>query len=235
MFYSLLRFRLNSTQKNDFLGFLISKITKLLRLTLRWEQEGVITNNQHWSVGEPAILAFWHSQQIFMPYVYDVNHCPKKNRKPLFALASTHRDGQLAAQTIKNMNISYIGGSSTRGGRRAFVEMIKKIKTGNHVIIAPDGPKGPVEIAKLGTIKLASMTGAKIIPVALNAKWKWSLKSWDSMFIPIPFSKVFLLAGEGYSIKKGLSKEELISETNKLTEILVTLNKRVNFKLGINE
>lgn len=234
MFY--LPFRLSSKQRNNLLGFLISKITKSLRCTLRWEQEGVINpQNQHWSEGEPVILAFWHSQQVCMPYVYDVEHCPARNRKPLFALASNHRDGQLAAQTLKNMNISCIGGSSTRGGRRAFVEMIKKIKSGNHVIIAPDGPKGPVEVAKYGAIKLASMTGAKIIPVALNAKWKWSFNSWDAMFIPKPFSKVFLLAGEGYSIKKDLSKEELISESCRLTDILNNLNKKVNFKLGINE
>ncbi len=233
MFYS--PFHLSTQQRNSCLGFLISKITKAIHLTLRWKQEGVIQNSKHWSEGEPAVLAFWHSQQIYMPYIYDVKDYPVNICKPLFALASNHRDGQLAAQTIKDRNISVIGGSSTRGGRKAFIEMIKKIKTGNHVIISPDGPKGPAEIAKYGTIKLASMTGAKIIPVALNAKWKWSFNSWDEMFIPKPFSKVFLLVGEGYSIKKNLSKEELVSESTKLTEILKKLNNRVNFKLGINE
>ncbi len=109
--------------------------------------------------------------------------------------------------------------------------MLGKLKGGNHIAITPDGPKGPAEEAKFGAVKLASMSGAKIIPVAFNASSKWTLGSWDAMFIPKPFSNTVLLMGESYSVKSNLSKIELAEETHKLNSTLKGLNERVQQQL----
>ena len=52
------------------LGKLVSYIVRLIKCTLNWKDEGLYNqDNVHWSEGKPVILVFWHSQQIFMPWV----------------------------------------------------------------------------------------------------------------------------------------------------------------------
>ena len=62
---------------------------------------------------------------------------------------------------------------------------------------------------KRGPVQLASKTGAKIIPVAINASACWSLKSWDGFQIPKPFSKLTLILGAPIEIPPDLDAGEL--------------------------
>lgn len=49
---------------------------------------------------------------------------------------------------------------------------------------------------KKGPIQLASLTGAGVIPITINASRYWSVKSWDKFQLPKPFCKLTLILGD---------------------------------------
>lgn len=165
-----------------------------------------------------------------MPWVFRARKNQDRH-KPLYAIVSKHGDGRLSAALLENLSIRTIAGSSSNGGKEAFEEMREKLGSGSHVAITPDGPTGPPEKAKLGAVRLASLTGAPIVPVALNSSNKWTFNSWDKLFIPKPFSKTLMFMGDKLSVKPNLSRAEMVSETHKLDRTLASLNQELNAAL----
>lgn len=126
----------------------------------------------------------------------------------MFALISEHGDGRIAAVAMRQLGISSVAGSSTRGGKEAAETLIKTIHDGNHVAITVDGPKGPIHKAKPGVVRIAQRTGAGILPAAAAAQSSWIFKSWDKMFLPKPFSRVTIRVGAPIFVPKELKEGE---------------------------
>jgi lysophospholipid acyltransferase (LPLAT)-like uncharacterized protein len=200
-------------------GLLLSLSLKGLCCTFRLQKVGLSINDSHWTNSEPCILTFWHGDQLFMPWAY-FDKGSITTRRSIFALISEHGDGRIAASALEWLGLASIAGSSTRGGKRALLQLKKKLDAGSHVAITPDGPKGPPRVAKEGVIKLASLTGAPILPITVAASKFWEIKSWDSMLVPKPFSKVLLYAGEPIQVEKDISREALNKQSLHLSEIL---------------
>ncbi len=129
------------------------------------------------------IFAFWHETILFLPFA-----APKQ--RDIAILISTHKDGRLASDVIKRFNLNNIGGSSNREPTKAFLEMLKHIKSGKDIGITPDGPKGPRRKLKKGVVELAYLSKCPVVPVSCYASNAWRVNSWDKMIIPKPFSKI---------------------------------------------
>lgn len=152
--------------------------------------------------GKKVIYAFWHSSILIPAYV--------GRNLGLQVLISQHSDGEYIAQVIQRLGYNVVRGSTTRGGARALLSMIKKImKEENSLAITPDGPKGPRLIAQPGIIFLAQKAGYPIIPVSLGFSRYWELPSWDKFRIPKPFSRVKIIYGEPIMIPPKLDKAEV--------------------------
>ncbi|MCI5065335.1 lysophospholipid acyltransferase family protein [bacterium] len=207
------------------LGFLGAQLLRLLNATLSWEKAGLDPRGEHWSYGEPIILAFWHSDQLMGPWTY-LGFSPPENdrgrkRRTVSALISQHSDGRLIASAMSFLGIENVAGSSTRGGARAFVQMKRAIEDeGSHITITPDGPKGPPREAKVGAVSLSAHTGAPILPVGIAFERCWRARSWDEMLIPKPFSRARMVAGPLLQIPKGVQGEELVHHQEQLTAAL---------------
>jgi lysophospholipid acyltransferase (LPLAT)-like uncharacterized protein len=115
-------------------------------------------------------------------------------------LISEHSDGRIIARIMKYMAIDSIAGSSSRGARKAFRELLRTLKKGGIAVITPDGPRGPARQAKAGIGELARHSAAPILPIAYGAKCCWKFNSWDGMILPKPFSKAFLYVGEPFTV-----------------------------------
>ncbi len=135
-----------------------------------------------------VIYAFWHNRIFLMTYAL--------RNKNINAMISRSRDGDLASRTAVKFGGIVIGGSSTRGGAQALVQLIRGIKKGADAAITPDGPRGPVYRAGPGVVYLAAKTGAAVIPSAFGANKKITLKSWDRFIIPLPFSRAVVVYGK---------------------------------------
>lgn len=189
------------------IGFLGSSLLKLIEITLRWQFIGFDGNKRFWLSGPPSIVAFWHGQQLFMPWLYSKFRHGIKNRQ-VYILISHHPDGRMMASAVGFLGLKSIAGSSTTGGKQATLTLIDKLKQGHHIAITPDGPKGPPNKLKAGVIRIAQQAGAIIYPTAIAAERSWTFGSWDNMFLPKPFSHMVLVLGEPIKIPTNLTRDE---------------------------
>ena len=152
--------------------------------------------------GKYAIYAFWHAHMLLPAYV-------GKNRN-VKVLISQHRDGEYIAQIVQRLGYGVARGSTTRGGAKALLRMIKQIKEESiSLAITPDGPKGPRFVAQSGAILLGQKTQYPIIPVMIDLAKYWELPSWDRFCIPKPFSKASIFYGNPILVPSKLEKLEM--------------------------
>lgn len=163
---------------------LIFLIHKLMAWTIRWEFVG-----ERYQPGQaPYILSFWHARILMMPYAYRGWNGSM--------LISEHRDGAYIADAVELMGIQSSRGSSTRGGARALLEMIRIARNGRSLGITPDGPKGPKEVVQPGTVQLSKKSGLPLRAVCYATKRHWRANSWDRFYIPKPFTRGVFVIGE---------------------------------------
>ncbi len=163
---------------------IIFSIYFVLKHTVRWK----IIGEPYDPNGDPYLLGFWHARILMMAY-------PHQNWNGV-VMVSEHRDGEYIAKAGKYMGIDAVRGSSTRGGMRVFLTMLRMAKRGKSLGITPDGPKGPAEVVQMGTVKLSKKTGLPLRAVCYASKRHWRVNSWDKFYIPKPFTRGVFVMGE---------------------------------------
>ena len=121
--------------------------------------------------GRHIILAFWHAQQLMVALELESRGIE------VSALISQHQDGEIIARIISRFGHRAVRGSSTRGGALALRELIRLGRSGADLVVTPDGPKGPRQVAKLGVVQLAKATGLPIVPLAFSCSKKNSSRA----------------------------------------------------------
>jgi len=179
--------------------------------TNRWDIRGsenfeIALNNK-----KSVIISTWHGQLLttFM-------HLAKKK---YYGLAGLNRDGELISRVGNRLGWKILRGSSSRGGSRIFIEIVKILRQPSTLIgITPDGPRGPEKIPKAGVIKAAQKTGAIIIPVSSISTRNWKFVNWHTFFLEKPFGKIYLKYGKPITFKIDddfeLCKSSLIKAMN---------------------
>ena len=153
------------------------QVIQMLRRTMTWRTEGFEHVSRLFRQEKRVILAFWHAQQLMMPLAIPglVAH----------VLISQHRDGELIRRIVARFGLDAVRGSSTRGGAEAFRQLIRLGRTGGNLVLTPDGPKGPRQVAKVGVVQLARATGLPIIPMAFGCSKKNSSRAGIGLSCPI--------------------------------------------------
>ncbi|RUM69947.1 MAG: hypothetical protein DSZ08_05525 [Sulfurovum sp.] len=135
---------------------------------------------------EQHVCVCWHGELFMSPQAYRKIH-PKQ---PASAIISSHFDGELIAKTLELLHIRPLRGSSRKGAKQVLLRAFKSIKSGEEVLITPDGPKGPRHHMSDGAIGIALKSKLPIFVMNFKAKHYWKLSSWDAFVIPKPFTKV---------------------------------------------
>lgn len=192
-------------------SFLIGTYLHLVSLTGR----KTITDRAHYdealAEGRGVILVFWHGRLMAAPFIR------KETDAEVHMLVSRHRDGQIITDAVKGFGLNFIRGSAAnpkkpeknKHGAPAVTQMIDILETGETVAITPDGPRGPAETVQIGAIKLAEMSGAKIVPVGISASRGRRLKTWDRFLFAGLFSHFHYVAGRALAVPSGATEEEL--------------------------
>jgi len=173
----------------------------IFRLFYRFE---LVDPNGYSRTAEGCIGLAWHNRLLFFAAAF-----PEATRKRCMAVVSASRDGQYVADFIARFGIGALRGSSSRRGMSAQLAAVSAIREGKNVIFTPDGPRGPRYVIKAGPVHLAGLTGAKIIPISINAGRCWSCRSWDRFQIPKPFTRVQLVLGDAIAVPAGLDSAGL--------------------------
>lgn len=132
------------------------------------------------------VCVTWHGELFMSPQAY--RHIHKKH--PASAIISQHFDGTLIANTLKFLDIRPLRGSSRKGAHKVLLQAFKSIKSGEEVLITPDGPKGPRHSMSDGAIGIALKSKLPIFVMNFKADKYWQLDSWDKFVIPKPFTRV---------------------------------------------
>lgn len=139
----------------------------------------------------PGIWMFLHGNILMAAHVH------RDHGHPI--LISTHRDGEIIAQVAERMGFRTIRGSSTRGGTRAVLEMLREHRD-RPLAVTPDGPRGPRASVKPGLVQLAARGGWPLIPLGFAAARARRLDSWDRFTIPRPFTRIVCVPGDPIAV-----------------------------------
>ena len=176
---------------------------RILNFTYRYEFIGLENKSKAKATNEykTFIYALWHQNLIGSIF----SHIGEK----FTMVISESKDGELVAVTCEKFGHRPARGSSTRGGKRALVEMVRNMKAGYYGAISVDGPKGPPHVVKLGIIEIAKLCNCPIVPLSPYPEKAWiTEKSWDQFRIPKPFSKIVIVIGEPIFITDETPKEQ---------------------------
>ena len=149
----------------------------------------------------PIIFALWHGRLV-------VPMCGRRNLG-VYVLVSEHRDGGMIAAALDAAGYRTVRGSTTRGGAKALVQLVRLLRKGEKVAFTPDGPQGPRWKFQPGAIYLAAKTGLPIVPISGSARHAHYFKSWDSFLMPFPFTRGVINVGEPYYVTGGLDDENI--------------------------
>jgi lysophospholipid acyltransferase (LPLAT)-like uncharacterized protein len=151
--------------------------------------------------GEAVVYALWHGRLLPLTYFH--------RGRGIAAVISRSADGEYIARLVRGWTFDPIRGSSSRGGREALGEVVRRVQSGQSVAITPDGPRGPRQRLQPGVIRAAQRTGAAILPVVAGCTRAWWPGSWDRFCIPKPFSTVEVWYGQARKVPADATPEEM--------------------------
>jgi lysophospholipid acyltransferase (LPLAT)-like uncharacterized protein len=146
------------------------------------------------------IYAFWHESLLVPAFQF--------GRGDMSVLVSGHADGRIMAEAVRHLRLRVVDGSTTRGGVEAVRELVRRAEN-DHLIITPDGPRGPRRCVQPGVIYLAARTGLPIMPVAFGFHKAWRMNSWDCFALPCPGSAVVCVSGVPIHVPARITRDNL--------------------------
>ncbi len=204
-------------------GFCIAHYVRFVWLTGKWKHIGKEYPDPYWCQNKPVIACFWHGRLLMMFKAWFGFH-------KLHMLISSHPDGEIIARTTQNFGYGWVAGSSTRGGRKALLNIVKTLKRGESAGITPDGPRGPRYYASLGVIQMARLGGAGIMPISYSSTRGFSMKSWDRFFLPLPFGKGVIMYGPMIEVAGSPKSDEQLRQ--ELENSLKDLTRKADLYCG---
>ena len=217
-FASLAQYPLKKRLTIRLADWLFYVLINLICKTVSYEIEGQENFDSIAENGKIPIYSLWHNRIFAGTYFL-------RERK-IVVITSQSFDGEYIARFLVRFGFGTVRGSSTRGGIGALVEMIRLMKKGLPMAFTVDGPKGPKYVAKSGAILLAKKTGNPLIPFSVESAKFWTVKSWDNLQIPKPFSRALVIFTEPIYVSKDASENEI---ENKLGELQTRLDEAVEF------
>ena len=172
-----------------------------LGATLRWTTEGLQHFDRILASGRQPIMTFWHGRILPATYYF--------RRRGIVVITSENFDGEWIAGIIERFGYGTARGSTSRGGRKALLQLTRDLAAGKPAGFTVDGPRGPARVSQPGAVWLARTTGHPILPFHLEADRHWTMKSWDRTQIPKPFARVAIAMGEPIYVDPDADEEAL--------------------------
>lgn len=139
------------------------------------------------SADKAFIFSLWHGHLLPLLWFH--------RGQGIRILVSEHRDGEIIATIAESLGYGSIRGSTTRGGERALLSLIRVLESGMEAAVTPDGPRGPPWRYQPGALVAAARARVPILPIAAHVDRAWRLRSWDRFIVPKPFATVTVAYG----------------------------------------
>jgi lysophospholipid acyltransferase (LPLAT)-like uncharacterized protein len=186
--------------------------------TWTWRSEGAEHYDAVIRSGRQPIMAFWHGRILPATYYF--------RRRGIVVITSENFDGEWIAGIIERFGYGTARGSTSRGGRRALLQLKRDMTAGKPAAFTIDGPRGPARLAQPGAVWLAKATGNPVVPFHIEATSHWTVNSWDRTLIPKPFATVSISIGEPFEVSAEAGDDEIEAARKNLEERLARLEER---------
>jgi lysophospholipid acyltransferase (LPLAT)-like uncharacterized protein len=196
-------------------------LVKAVCATLRVQVLGGEIEHRLYARQGNVIYAFWHGHLLYLMYRY--------RGTGVRILVSQSQDGEVLSRVLQRFGLATIRGSSSRGGRRSLLELVRQARAGASAGIAPDGPRGPRHHVQSGIITLARLTALPILPVAVGARWKIEFQSWDRFLLPLPGSRLVVAYGEPVLVPSDADSSVMEHKRQELQGTLIKLTEAVTW------
>ncbi len=153
------------------------------------------------SSGKPIIVALYHGRLIGMLHIIE-------DRSKLTALISRSRDGEFLARMAQKMGYSVARGSPAHKAIEGAKQLIDAARAGQSLVIAVDGPRGPIYEPKTGVIRMAELTGLPLLPFACKGKKNHFFWGWDKMMGCYFGSPIVYMIGDPIFVPAKLNDNE---------------------------
>jgi lysophospholipid acyltransferase (LPLAT)-like uncharacterized protein len=194
------------------------RVVAALGATLRWRTEGLEHFDEVLRAGRLPVMGFWHGRILPATYYF--------RRRGIVVITSENFDGQWIAGIIERFGYGTARGSTSRGARKALLQLKRDMRAGRPAGFTLDGPRGPARVAQPGAIWLAKATGNPVLPFHLEANRHWTLNSWDRTQIPKPFATVAIAMGEPLDVAHDADADGIEAARRLLEERLLRLEQR---------
>lgn len=201
---------------SPFLTALFRCWTRLLRFDDRDEWRPI---SEAYAQGLPVVVALWHNELVGVTG-YGYRHGEKYS-----VVVSESRDGEYIARVLQNIGLTTCRGSSTRGGLRALLGLVREMRGGRVGVFTVDGPRGPRHEVKEGVIFTAQRAGALLFPVRAFPRRKFVFrKSWDRFELPCPLARCRIRVGAPLRIgAEKLTPERMEAECARVRAAMLAL------------
>jgi lysophospholipid acyltransferase (LPLAT)-like uncharacterized protein len=146
------------------------------------------------------IFCFWHQCVLPCTFYY--------RRTGATIIVSQSFDGELITRILELFGFKTTRGSSSRGAREGLLGLKRVIENGKPAIFTADGPRGPIYRTKMGPIRLAHLTGARIGAFHLQPERAWTMRSWDHFLVPMPFTRIVVSWARWTRVSTDLAPED---------------------------
>lgn len=163
------------------------------------------------SAGAPAIATFWHERLPLLPALWFAMQRQGARGTP-HVLVSKHRDGRFIAAVVRRFGVRVVHGSSSKnnsardvsekGGVASVRALLAVLEAGDHILITPDGPRGPARRAAPGVAQIAGLSGAPVLPVGAQTSRRRILPTWDGTIVPLPFGRGVIVCGPAIAVPR---------------------------------
>jgi lysophospholipid acyltransferase (LPLAT)-like uncharacterized protein len=194
------------------------RLVSVLGSTLRWRTEGLEHLDRVVAGGRQPVMAFWHGRILPATYYF--------RRRGIVVITSENFDGEWIAGIIERFGYGTARGSTSRGARKALLQLTRDMARGRPAGFTLDGPRGPARVAQPGAVWLAKATGNPVLPFHLEADRHWTLGSWDRTQIPKPFANVSIAMGEPFDVATDADEAAMESARDMLEHRLHALEER---------
>jgi lysophospholipid acyltransferase (LPLAT)-like uncharacterized protein len=190
----------------------------MLGLTLRWQVEGQDHLDRIIAGGRQPVMAFWHGRILGATWFF--------RRRGIVVITSENFDGEWIARIIEKFGYGTARGSTSRGARKALIQLRRAMEAGRAAGFTLDGPRGPARVAQPGAVWLAGATGNPLLPFHLEAERHWTVRSWDRTQVPKPFSRVALAIGAPIEVARDAGDDAIEAKRLELEQALRGLEAR---------
>jgi hypothetical protein len=166
---------------------------------------------------DPVVLAFWHEYNLALYAIASARRGDLQH-----ASFTTDTDRGTVIQTIfeslarrpGQVVILRLPDEGQAAASRALARRLGELgAAGYSVVVTPDGPWGPYRVAKPGVLIVARQSGLPIVPVAVHARPAIRLtRRWDRQLLPLPFSRLALVAGPAMPIPRDQPLRPLVPQ-----------------------